>query len=166
MSDTALQDSHTIIHRLGPRVEIKMTSNAAALRPVRLALEEFAHESGLAASESDKVGLVLNEALANVIRHGYGGAADKPIELTFERIARPGKDAGASPNGELVVRIRDWAKPFDPATLPSGEPPTDPDKIKPGGLGILCMRRWMDQLTYTPLPDGMLLTMVKKIGKG
>ena len=67
------------------------------------------------------------------------------------------------------VTIRDWGKTFDPRALPWDKAaamathPPDPDEITPGGLGLLCMKRLMDSVTFTPQSNGMLLTMIKKI---
>ena len=157
MSNTVAHHEEILVNRQGRRVELKMSSHPSVLRPVRLELEEFGRAAGLSCEQCDRIGLALNEALANVMRHGYGGAMDRPIIVIFER---RGDGAGA----ELEIQIRDWAKPFDPAKLPGDPPPPDPDTVKPGGLGLLCMRRLMDQVVFTPQPDGMLLTMVKKIG--
>ncbi|MGA2230748.1 MAG: ATP-binding protein [Tepidisphaeraceae bacterium] len=137
-------------------LEMKITSDPGDLRPARLALEQYAANAGMAAQHVEEVGLVLNEALANVMRHGYGGAHDKPILLTFAV-------RGQGPAAELLVQIRDWAKPFDPAKLPKEPPPVDPDRIQPGGLGLLCMRRMMDLVNFIPQTDGMLLIMTRKI---
>jgi anti-sigma regulatory factor (Ser/Thr protein kinase) len=137
-------------------MEMKITSDPSALRPARLALERYAHDAGMPDAQVEEVGLVLNEALANVIRHGYGGAVDKPILLTFAV-----RESGGA--CELEVQIRDWAKPFDPEKLPKDPPPVDPDHIQPGGLGLLCMRRMMDRVAFVPQSDGMLLIMSKNI---
>jgi serine/threonine-protein kinase RsbW len=146
-----------VVRRSGRRMELMMTSHPSILRPARLALEGFARESGMEQESAEKIGLVLNEALANVMRHGYDGAAEKPIVVTFDR-------HGEGDEAEIEVTIRDWGKPFDPGELPTAPPP-DPDRIMPGGLGLLCMRQMMDKVTFTRLADGMLLTMVKKVGK-
>jgi anti-sigma regulatory factor (Ser/Thr protein kinase) len=151
-----------VIHRNGRRMELEMTSHTGMLRPVRLALEEFGRDAGLTVPQCDEIGLVLNEALANVVRHGYGGAQDKPIHVTFEK-HHHGGTAGGVGGAEVEIKIRDWAKPFDPEKLPKDPPPVDPDTIKPGGLGLLCMRKMMDRVEWTRLPDGMMLTMAKKV---
>src|SRR3712207_7212584 len=36
------------------------------------------------------------------------------------------------------------------------------DPLTPGGLGLVCLRQLLDEMAFTPLPDGMLLTMVKR----
>jgi anti-sigma regulatory factor (Ser/Thr protein kinase) len=125
-----------------------ITSDPARLREVRLELEHFAQGIGMSVEASHAVGLVLNEALANVIRHGYDGAVDKPIRVTAEK-----------GDAELKVVIRDWAKPFDPATIKARRE----DELKPGGLGMICIRKLMDGFRYERLSDGMQLTMSKKI---
>lgn len=135
------------------RVELKIDSDPANVRPVRRRVEEFARSAGLSQHDSEEIGLVLNEALANIIRHGYGGAHDRPIVVTVE-----------SAQEGVRLSIRDWGKPFNPAQVqprPVGE--LAPDQIKPGGLGLLCIRRLMDDVRYCALSDGMLLTMVKKV---
>ena len=126
----------------------KITSNPANLRHVRKELEGFAKSIGMADERSQAVGLVLNEALANIMRHGYGGAVDKPILVTAEQGEK-----------ELRVVIRDWAKPFDPSAIKrrcEGE-------LKPGGLGLVCIRKLMDDAKFECLPDGMVLTLTKKL---
>jgi anti-sigma regulatory factor (Ser/Thr protein kinase) len=131
------------------RLELKITSDTANLRPTRKEIENFAAAGGMKVESCEALGLVLNEALANIMRHGYGGAVDQPIEVSAEF-------SGA----ELKVTIRDWAKPFDPSEH-LHEP--DLNDIKPGGLGLLCMRKLMDDVKWERLADGMRLTMMKKV---
>src|SRR4029079_7474050 len=127
------------------RLHKRIESTPANLRPVRIAVEEFCRTSGFDESTCHEVGLVVNEALANVMRHAYDGAADKPIELTAE-IDSDGR-------GELRINIRDWGRRFEPAELPQSK--TDP--LQPGGLGLICMRKMMDEVEYLPQSDGTLL---------
>jgi anti-sigma regulatory factor (Ser/Thr protein kinase) len=160
---TACESTDLTIMQVGSRTEVRMLSHPCLIRPARQALEKFSVQAGMQQEDVDHLGLCFNEATANIMRHGYGGAKDRPILATFER-----KVQGAE--AEVVVTIRDWAKPFDPGQLPweaaeakvSGDI-TDIDKITPGGLGLVCMRRWLDELKYNCLADGMMLTMVKKI---
>jgi anti-sigma regulatory factor (Ser/Thr protein kinase) len=137
------------------RIELNITSDAANLRTVRIKIEEFAHSGGLPAEVGEAAGLVVNEALANVIRHGYHGAKDQPILVTAE-----------IEDGEMRLAIRDWSRPFDPSKLPQTDHDlTKPENVKPGGLGLLCMRKLMDEAEFVPLPDGMLLKLVKRVKK-
>ena len=86
--------------------------------------------------------LGVNEAVTNVILHGYGGLPDEvTIEVT---------DAG----GDLIVRLLDRAPLFDPTIVPP------PDIYRPledrplGGLGVHMMRQLCDELKYRIRPGG------------
>ena len=63
-----------------------------------------------------------------------------------------------SPTRALRITIRDWGNGRNPAELP----PKPYNALEPGGVGLICLRSLMDEVTYTPQPDGMLLTMVKR----
>jgi anti-sigma regulatory factor (Ser/Thr protein kinase) len=139
------------MHETAPtKLELKISSDPANLRPVRKQIEALAQAAGLPREDYEAVGLVVNEALANVIRHGYNGATDRPIAISAD-VA----------DGQIRLQIRDWSKPFDPAKLPKAKL----DLLKPGGLGLICMRRLMDEAEFVPLADGMLLKLVKRIHK-
>ncbi len=129
-------------------IELKVTSDPANLAPTRKSIESFCCCHGLDQKACDEVGLCFNEALANVTRHAYGGAPDRPVEV----------HAWAA-NGAVTVTIRDWGNGVNPERLP--RKPKDP--MVPGGLGLICMHELLDDMRFTPQPDGgMLLTMVKR----
>jgi anti-sigma regulatory factor (Ser/Thr protein kinase) len=137
-----------MVVRSSKRVQQKLTSDTAQIAPARKLVEQFAVDAALSDTAAGELGLAVNEALANVIRHAYAGAPGRPIELTVERN-----------EDEVVVSIRDWGDGKEP-TSPS-EPARDP--TTPGGLGMICMKSLTDRLSYTPLADGMLLVMAKRI---
>jgi len=128
-------------------VKLRFQSDPANLAPAREAVEALALAGGFDATGAGEIGLVVNEALANVMRHAYHGATDKPIELTADWQ----EDA-------LVVRIRDWGSGEHP--LSHVEKKHDP--LKPGGLGLICLKKLMHEIDFAPQPDGMLLTMKRK----
>jgi serine/threonine-protein kinase RsbW len=133
--------------QLDRRFEMRIDSDPANLAPARKAVETFTIECGLSEQASHDVGLCLNEAMANVMRHAYGGRTDRPILITAESNA----DA-------LTVRVRDWGNGVDPSTLP--REPYNP--LTPGGVGLICLSELLDQMVYEPQPDGMLATLVKR----
>ena len=93
------------------------------------------------------MGLCLNEILANVIRHAYNNANDKPIHVKAQ-----------ADEEKLVIEIRDWGNGVDPSKIP--QPPYDP--LSPGGVGLLCIKQLMDRVTYHPQSDGMLTRVIKR----
>jgi serine/threonine-protein kinase RsbW len=129
------------------RMELRIQSDPANLAAVRKAVEEFAAGCKLDEKSAGEVGLCVNERLANIIRHAYAGRTDRPIHIEF-----------VGCDGQIQVRIRDWGNGVDPSTIP--QEPYDP--LKPGGVGLICLRELMDQVVYIPLPDGMLTIMDKR----
>jgi serine/threonine-protein kinase RsbW len=128
------------------KLRLKILSDPANLAAVRQAVEALCLQNGMAKKASDEVGLCLNEAMANVIRHAYGNAANQPIEI----------DAQFS-DGAVRIAIRDWGNGVNPQTLP----PQPHDPLQPGGLGLICLQQMMNEVKFTSQPDGMLLEMTR-----
>ena len=129
-------------------LRLNVTSAPANLATVRRACEAFCIDWGLSESAAGDVGLVVNEAMANITRHAYAGAVDKPVSVTGQW------DAAAQ---AVKITLRDWGSGFNPASV---QPKRDP--TQPGGLGLICIRCLMDEVDYAPQPDGMVLTMTKR----
>src|SRR6266550_2143544 len=87
-------------------LELNIKSDPANLASVRLAVEAMCRDGGFDTTAVDEIGLCVNEALANVIRHAYKGAIDRPIEIR-----------ATCRDGEAVVQIRDWGNGMNPADL-------------------------------------------------
>jgi serine/threonine-protein kinase RsbW len=127
------------------RIELNIASDPANLAAARAAVEKLVAGAGFDAAAVGEIGLVLNEALANVIRHAYRGRTDQPIRI----IAEADHDA-------VTIHVRDWGTGENPVAKVKQ---LKRDPLKPGGLGLVCMHEMMDQTTFAPQPDGMLLTM-------
>ena len=87
---------------------MRIDSDPSNLAAARKAVEAFAVAGGFPERASHDMGLCLNEALANVMRHAYGGRRDQPIGITATTDER-----------ELIVRVRDWGNGIDPSTIPT-----------------------------------------------
>ncbi len=133
----------------GAPLRLKVTSAPANLAPVRHAVEEFAGRCGFDEVAVAEIGLCINEALANVTRHAYDGATDKPVEID-----------GDFKDGTLVLSVRDWGKGKKPPAQPRHDP------LTPGGLGLVCLNTLMDETVFLPQPDGMLLRMKRSRNMG
>jgi anti-sigma regulatory factor (Ser/Thr protein kinase) len=148
----------------GGRLVLNVTSDPANLAPVRRACEAFCHSQGLNDAANNDVGLCVNEAMANITRHAYGGATDRPVVVTAEAIGGGG-GGGDGQAGRPGVRItlRDWGSGVNPLA----QAPRERDPLRPGGLGLVCLRQLLDDARFEPQPGGgMLLTMVKRKGSG
>jgi anti-sigma regulatory factor (Ser/Thr protein kinase) len=96
--------------------------------------------------------IAIEEAVQNVIRHGY-----QPEEL-------PGRLEVTAwcEGGDLVLKVRDYAQPADLAHIR----PRAWDPARPGGLGLHLIQAAMDEVHYTHAPDGEgnILLMRKHLG--
>ena len=147
-------------------LRLHVTSDAANLAGVRRAVEAYALAAGFDDAASNDIGLVLNEAMANVIRHAYRGQSGRPIDVEavpapFAERAASGNDGPAAGDDAVALRIRlrDWGNGVDPRKAPKrGYTPG-----VPGGLGLVCLGQLVDHCEYAPQPGGgMLLTLGKK----
>lgn len=132
-------------------VEIRILSRADHLCIVRQALCAALSKYGYAEGDVGQISLALDEALANVIRHGYEGRDDQPIWIKFGRVLDHG-----TPRLEIVVE--DEARQVDPSRIAG----RDLAEVRPGGLGVHIMNQIMDHVTFTPREGGgMKLVMTK-----
>ncbi len=129
---------------------MRLTSDLDEIPNVRQAGEKIALASGFSAEKAAMIMLTIDEALANVIKHGYEGQKGRPIDVLIERVC---------PEGRVGIRIliRDNAKQVDPATIKS----RDLDDVRPGGLGVHLIKTLMDEVVHRPTAEGMELEMVK-----
>ncbi len=137
------------------RLELIVASQAASLPVVRNAVEQMARMEQFTDAETHGLLLAIDEALANVIKHGYEGRPDQPIRIVLAHTEGPDGRKG------LAVEVRDQGRQVDPATIRG----RDLDDVRPGGLGVHIMQSVMDEVCYSCPPDGgMLLRMVKYAG--
>lgn len=128
-------------------IRLNITSDPANLAGVRQAIEGLCMRHGFDPATVADVGLCVNEAIANVTRHAYSGAKDRPIEVNASCDA-----------SRVEISIRDWGSGIDPTDLPQKKR----DPLKPGGLGLVCLSQMLDGFEFKPQPDGMLLEMTRE----
>jgi anti-sigma regulatory factor (Ser/Thr protein kinase) len=124
-------------------------------------VEAIAAHSSVPADTLFAIELCLEEALSNIIRHGYQGQTNQAISMacTVERTAANAENEDA---GELVFTIEDHAPPFDPLASSAATPvpaPVSFEDFPPGGQGIRLMRKFASRIAWQPLPHGNRLTL-------
>jgi serine/threonine-protein kinase RsbW len=117
-------------------------------------VESVAAAYAISAKTKFAIQLCLEEALSNIIRHGYN---NRPNEALTVDCVLDGDHKGG--NHELVLTIDDEAPAFDPLAAPEAENPSTIEELKPGGRGIRLMRKFAGSLAYQRLPSGNRLTL-------
>lgn len=156
--------------RDAPDVRIEVLSQPRFLAGVREMMAAIASRLGLDETGASKVALAVDEALCNVIRHGYDQRPDGRIEVSVwitGNAAQAASNCGSADNGRagggMLIRIDDEGKQTDPERIRS----RDLTDIRPGGLGVHIINEVMDLVKYEKRkPIGMRLTMVKVVPDG
>jgi sigma-B regulation protein RsbU (phosphoserine phosphatase) len=131
-------------------LERRFAAQAAELRSVRSAIRQALDILAVEPELRDRLVLAVDEACANIIRHGYGPHHEGDIGL---RILRDGP--------VLSFELTDAAPCVDPASIrpkPLGE-------CRSGGFGIALIDEVMDDWRIQPAQGGQgnLLILRKRI---
>jgi len=133
-------------------VHLRLISDPRYLSGARELVTAIARRLGFDETVGCQIALAVDEALANVMRHGYGGATDRPIWI----------DVWPLEGGGLRIVIEDEARQVDLGCIRG----RDLEDIKPGGLGVHIIKEVMDEATYEHRADkGMRLTLEKRLPK-
>lgn len=130
---------------------IRIRSQARHLCVVRAAIEACASRTGFDEEQVTAIMLAVDEALTNVIRHGYDSQDDQPITLRLSPRRIDGREAL-----EMIIEDESDTNPAACRAQPD-------DPTRPGGLGVSMIHRIMDEVSYERRKDqpGLRLKMVR-----
>ena len=135
-----------------PHIRIELISDPRYLCGVREMVSAVAERLGFSEEECGQIKLAVDEALCNVVCHGYGKRTDRPIWLSLSPVYN------GSQVEQLKIVIEDEARQVDPESIQG----RNLDDIRPGGLGVHIIREIMDEVRFEKRdPIGMRLTLVK-----
>ena len=136
------------------QLSVQLMSDPRLLAGVRAMISHAAVRFGFSELECNQIGLAIDEALCNVINHGYERRMDGPIWLSAMF-----KETQNQTPPSAVFLIEDLAKQVDPTTIRS----RDLAEVRPGGLGVYIINEVMDDVSYAMRSEGgMSLTMCKQ----
>jgi len=155
----------------------ELENDAALIGPlISYIQEDCAHLNLYDDSESTRVGVALEEALANALYHGnlevdsalresedssYWQLAEERSKVEPYKSRRIHVDVAIS-RDDAVITIGDDGPGFDPSKLPD---PTDPANLEmASGRGILLMRTFMTEIRYNE--KGNVVTLIKRRNPG
>ena len=131
--------------------KIIIESRLEELSAIRSTAEKY-FSSALDEITLNRVILSIDEAVSNIIRHGYRGSENGRIELVLKKSA-----------GSVTVILTDEAPPFNPLLSESPDIQSHFDEGKSGGLGIDLYRRMMNVSYERTSSGGNRLIMEKEI---
>jgi anti-sigma regulatory factor (Ser/Thr protein kinase) len=130
--------------------EMTIKSVSAEIPSVSASLEEVMHAHGFSTDDILDTQLAVEEAITNIINHGYKNAIGEII-------------ISCRINLYLAeIRIRDNAPRFDPLSLPEPELDGTIQDRKIGGLGVFLIRQVMDEISYQYENGQNILVLIKR----
>jgi anti-sigma regulatory factor (Ser/Thr protein kinase) len=134
------------------QIELRVCADPQYLPVVRALVRGAAELAGVE-NRDDLITVAVEEALDNVIEHGYGGACNKPIIIRLNKI-----DGGNDQRAGLEILIRDFGRQVNPESIKG----RDLEEAGVGGYGTHIIRSAMDEVEFSHADDcGMQLRMVK-----
>jgi anti-sigma regulatory factor (Ser/Thr protein kinase) len=101
-----------------------------------------------------KLEIAMEEALVNIIHHAY---QDKPGDIDVLISSVPGES--------ITITLKDEGPAFNPLEKsPTAIDASTPlEEIEEGGLGILFMKEYMDDISYQRQDSYNILILTKKV---
>lgn len=131
-----------------PAIRLEMRSDPMLLAGARELVSAICRRLGFDDLSCCQIALAVDEALANVICHGYARQDDGKIWLSIHPVK------GDPPT--LKVMIEDEAKQVEIADI-KGRELSD---IRPGGLGVHIIRQVMDVVVYEKRDGGRGMRLI------
>jgi len=123
-----------------PRLLARLANGPAAVEQSRLAVLSYLEPLGMFARTLNRVEVVLEELVSNLVRHG------RDVKLVTVAAGYRG--------GVVDLVVEDDGEAFDPFALPEPDPPTTLADAPLGGLGIPLVRRLSASARYDRVGSG------------
>ena len=118
---------------------LEVPNDLSCLPQVREFIRTGVERGGFPASYLNRLQIAVDEAVTNIIEHGYAGVTPGGAKVTLTiRV-----DAE-----RFRIVIEDDGRSFDPQQLPEVDVKKHATAGHSGGLGIFLMRRVMDEIEY------------------
>ena len=122
--------------------EYSIEADLENLKQARSFIESSGNTLGVKSDTLGDLCLVVDEAVTNIILHGYDGRGGT-VDLQMER-----------DGDSIVISIRDAAKSFDAADVETPHLETSLREREFGGMGVFLIRKLTDEAEFRTLPAG------------
>jgi len=119
------------------RHELRIGADMQHLELVRTAVADAIRVGGFEEAFTNRILIAVDEAVTNIIEHGYDGCDKGQIDIICE----------VEPD-TFTISIIDQGEAFDPRTMTDIDIQRHVAQGKAGGLGIFLIRKIMDVVDY------------------
>jgi serine/threonine-protein kinase RsbW len=108
--------------------------------------------AGMDDATSAKISIAVDEAVTNVIVHAYGGEGDHKVDIELRFMP-----------ASLEVHIQHNGRAIRENELVLPDPKEYVKHPRKGGLGLLLMSRFMDEIRFIETGEGSECLMIKRV---
>ena len=137
---------------------LTISSRTGNLEALRDFVADGASRFGFNPELAGKIALAVDEACTNIIKHAYGFATDRSIEIQLNERG-----------DEFEIVIQHDGESFNPENVSTPDMKEYLSQYRRGGLGIHLMRSLMDRVEYSTTDDQrsqvrLVKTLPRKVG--
>jgi anti-sigma regulatory factor (Ser/Thr protein kinase) len=132
--------------------KFELKNDLSELKALHRHLNNWGGDIGLPADSISRINICLDELFTNIVLYGLKDDLEHIIELTLN-----------GDNKLVIINIEDDGIPFNPLEKIDPDFPENIESAKIGGLGILIIRKLMDNVCYERKQGKNKLTMKKFI---
>ena len=131
--------------------KIVIKNTLAEVQRAIVAFEAFANEYAIEQPIMYKVNIVLDELLSNIVKYSFPDDKEHEIDITIELFT----------TGKLTVCLTDAGVPFNPFEAPEPDLAIPLEEREIGGLGIVLVKKLMDEYHYKRQANLNVTSMIK-----
>ena len=135
------------------KVEFELKNELSELVKLHTHLKSLRHQLGQSQRNCLELNLVLEEIVTNIINHGFKDDAQHRIQVSIT----------LDDDDILTVRTVDDGRPFNPINAKTPKMTSKVEKRPIGGLGLVLIRRYSDDISYERRGKQNILTIRKAI---
>jgi anti-sigma regulatory factor (Ser/Thr protein kinase) len=113
-------------------------------------LENAMRDAGLDEKQQNKVNVAVEEIFVNIAHYAYP-SSEGDVKVCVSADA-----------DKIIIKFKDAGTPYNPLAKPDPDTSLSADEREIGGLGILMVKRMMDEVSYEYGDRQNILTIVKK----
>lgn len=118
-------------------LQLQIWSDMSVLDQHRQKLRAYLEHHAVESHAIHRVEVIFDELVTNIIRHGYAGDAQRRVDLNVRVNA-----------DHVALVFDDDGHEFNPTSASFPSLPTSLDEARPGGLGLLLLRKMSSGLRY------------------
>jgi len=113
-------------------------ADIASLSPIFDFIETIGKKTGFSSHKIARIHVAVEEVVVNIIKHAFKDSTGEFIRIETQDTPQ-----------SILFRIIDSAPAFNPLSVPAPHMNTDLTCRQVGGLGLLLVREFSDQVAYT-----------------